>query len=144
MAIWKDTAEVAIIGGGIMGASAAYHLARRGCTDVAILEKDLLAQAIHKAQSTELEQVKQAVYGFEFEAPQGPVRIDPENNHCYLTPSLGRSTADGQFETIWTAGTPVKPDPYLVRFDAQNLSASLSRNALEARRAARPVLRVVK
>jgi sarcosine oxidase subunit beta len=45
MGAWKDTAEVAIIGGGINGASAAYHLARRGCTDVAILEKDLLAQA---------------------------------------------------------------------------------------------------
>jgi sarcosine oxidase subunit beta len=42
---WKDTAEVAIVGGGIMGASTAYHLAERGCTDVVILEKDLLAQA---------------------------------------------------------------------------------------------------
>ncbi len=42
---WKDTADVAIVGGGIMGASAAYHLALRGCTDVVILEKDLLAQA---------------------------------------------------------------------------------------------------
>lgn len=42
---WQDTAEVAIIGGGIMGASTAYHLARRGCSDVVILEKDLLAQA---------------------------------------------------------------------------------------------------
>jgi sarcosine oxidase subunit beta len=45
MAAWQGTAEVAIIGGGIMGASTAYHLARRGCTDVVILEKDLLAQA---------------------------------------------------------------------------------------------------
>ncbi len=45
MGEWKGTAEVAIIGGGIMGASTAYHLARRGCTDVVILEKDLLAQA---------------------------------------------------------------------------------------------------
>jgi sarcosine oxidase subunit beta len=42
---WKGTAEVSIIGGGIMGTSIAYHLARRGCTDVVILEKDLLAQA---------------------------------------------------------------------------------------------------
>ncbi len=45
MGALRDTAEVAIVGGGIMGASTAYHLARRGCTDVVILEKDLLAQA---------------------------------------------------------------------------------------------------
>ncbi|HSJ52406.1 MAG TPA: FAD-binding oxidoreductase [Anaerolineae bacterium] len=44
MAEWRDTAAVAIVGGGINGASAAYHLARRGCKDVVILEKDLLAQ----------------------------------------------------------------------------------------------------
>ena len=45
MGAWQDTASVVIIGGGIMGASTAYHLARRGCTGVVILEKDLLAQA---------------------------------------------------------------------------------------------------
>jgi sarcosine oxidase subunit beta len=45
MAEWKSSAAVAIIGGGIMGAGTAYHLARRGCTDVVILERDLLAQA---------------------------------------------------------------------------------------------------
>jgi sarcosine oxidase subunit beta len=33
------TAEVLIIGAGIIGASTAYHLAARGCTDVLILEK---------------------------------------------------------------------------------------------------------
>jgi sarcosine oxidase, subunit beta len=33
------TAEVVIIGGGIMGASIAYHLARRGCTNVVVLEQ---------------------------------------------------------------------------------------------------------
>ena len=34
----KSTADVVVIGGGIMGASTAYHLARRGCTDVVVLE----------------------------------------------------------------------------------------------------------
>ena len=34
----KTTADVVVIGGGIMGASTAYHLARRGCTDVVVLE----------------------------------------------------------------------------------------------------------
>jgi sarcosine oxidase subunit beta len=36
-------AEVVIIGGGIQGASLAYHLATRGLTDVVILEKETLA-----------------------------------------------------------------------------------------------------
>jgi sarcosine oxidase subunit beta len=45
MGTWNDIAEVAIIGGGIMGASTAYHLAKKGCTNVILLEKDLLAQA---------------------------------------------------------------------------------------------------
>jgi sarcosine oxidase subunit beta len=34
----NTTADVVVIGGGIMGASTAYHLARRGCTDVVLLE----------------------------------------------------------------------------------------------------------
>src|SRR5437588_8544765 len=33
------TADVVVIGGGIMGASIAYHLARRGCTNVVVLER---------------------------------------------------------------------------------------------------------
>ncbi len=36
------SAEIAIIGGGVGGASLLYHLARRGCTDVVLLEKNEL------------------------------------------------------------------------------------------------------
>jgi sarcosine oxidase subunit beta len=35
----KRTADVVVIGGGIMGASTAYHLAKRGCTNVVLLER---------------------------------------------------------------------------------------------------------
>jgi heterotetrameric sarcosine oxidase beta subunit len=44
MPAWRNNAEVVIIGGGIMGASTAYYLAKRGLTDVVLLERDLLAQ----------------------------------------------------------------------------------------------------
>ncbi|HYR45095.1 MAG TPA: FAD-dependent oxidoreductase, partial [Terriglobia bacterium] len=38
----KKTAEVVIIGGGVVGLSIAYHLARRGMTDVVVLEKETM------------------------------------------------------------------------------------------------------
>ena len=38
-----ETARVAVIGGGIMGASLLYHLARAGWTDVALIERGELA-----------------------------------------------------------------------------------------------------
>lgn len=37
------TAQVVVIGGGVMGASAAFHLAEAGVTDVLLLERDALA-----------------------------------------------------------------------------------------------------
>src|SRR5215467_14953092 len=36
----KETADVVIIGGGCMGASAAYYLTRLGITDVVIVERE--------------------------------------------------------------------------------------------------------
>jgi sarcosine oxidase subunit beta len=38
-----DSAEVVIVGGGAMGTSAAYHLAKKGVTDVVLLERETLA-----------------------------------------------------------------------------------------------------
>lgn len=104
----------------------------------------LLARAIHAAQSTEIDMVKQAVYGCELEAPQGPVRLDPDNNHSYLTPSLGRSRIDGDFDIFWTADAPVKPDPYLVRFDVRRFFDRLSHQDGRTMASSGPALKVVK
>jgi len=40
-----DTADVVIIGGGCMGASVAYHLARRGVADVVLVEREAVLGA---------------------------------------------------------------------------------------------------
>jgi len=40
----KRACDIAIIGGGVMGLAIAYQLARRGCTDVVVLERGYLAQ----------------------------------------------------------------------------------------------------
>src|SRR5258706_14861519 len=40
----RKKCEIAIVGGGIMGLSIAYQLAKRGCTDVVVLERGYLAQ----------------------------------------------------------------------------------------------------
>jgi sarcosine oxidase subunit beta len=42
---WKKTADVVIIGGGIVGTSTAFHLAKQGQKSVVLCERDLLAQA---------------------------------------------------------------------------------------------------
>ncbi len=42
---WNSTADIVIIGGGIIGCSTAYFLTERGNHKIILLEKDLLAQA---------------------------------------------------------------------------------------------------
>jgi ABC-type branched-subunit amino acid transport system substrate-binding protein len=82
----------------------------------------LLARAISACGSTDIVDLKKALYQIRLDAPQGPVWIDRENNHSYLTPALGISRSDGQFDIIWTAGEPACPDPYLVWLDVNSLS----------------------
>ncbi|MBN8962442.1 MAG: transporter substrate-binding domain-containing protein [Rhizobiales bacterium] len=78
----------------------------------------LLARAIKRAGSTGVNAVRSAAANHRFESPQGPVWVDPDNNHCFLTPRLARSTTAGQFDIFWEADTPQKPDPYLSALDA--------------------------
>ena len=39
-------AKIVIIGGGIIGCSTAYHLAKMGCNDVVVIEKEKLTSGI--------------------------------------------------------------------------------------------------
>ncbi|MDF2960968.1 MAG: urea transporter, urea binding protein [Paenibacillus sp.] len=73
----------------------------------------LWAEAVKKAGSFDVEKVKAAAKGIEFNAPGGKVTIDGENQHVYKTVRIGQVQADGQFKEVWNSGKPVKPDPFL-------------------------------
>jgi branched-chain amino acid transport system substrate-binding protein len=83
----------------------------------------LLAGAIAAAGAASMAQVRAAVSDVRLDAPQGPVRVDPENRHCHLRPRIGRSTEGGEFEIVYEAAAPLRPDPYLV-WDAAGPAAS--------------------
>lgn len=82
----------------------------------------MLGRAIAAAGSAEVAKVRAALYEDRFEAPQGPIWVDPENNHANLTPRLGRSNAEGQFDILWQAARPLRPDPYLTWLDLEGLT----------------------
>ena len=54
----------------------------------------------------------EATKGQEMIAPQGKIRIDPDNLHTYLWPKIGICKSDGQFDIIKKADSWLKPLPY--------------------------------
>ncbi|MEJ8572354.1 transporter substrate-binding domain-containing protein [Microbaculum marinum] len=91
-------------------------------TEAAYLCATMLGRAITQAGTADVASVRHALYRDRFEAPQGPVSVDPENNHSFLTPRLGRSTAAGTFDIFWQSAKPVKPDPYLAWLDLEDIA----------------------
>src|SRR3954463_3223212 len=77
----------------------------------------LLARAIRRGGSAEVGAVRRAAANHRYDSPQGPVWVDPDNNHCFLTPRLARSMPGCQFSIFWEADAPERPDPYLSNLD---------------------------
>src|ERR1700752_3627231 len=74
----------------------------------------LAMRAVAKFGTDDPEQVLANLRDSEFDAPQGRVRIDLENNHTYLWARIARVRRNGRFQTVWNPGVRVKPDPYCV------------------------------
>jgi ABC-type branched-subunit amino acid transport system substrate-binding protein len=92
----------------------------------------LLAAALEQADADDARSVRAAVANQRLAAPQGEVRIDPQTFHAWLTPRIGRSAVNGQFDVLLEARSPIAPDPYLVQSSPRFAVAMRS-----------PVLRVV-
>ena len=87
----------------------------------------LLARAIRRAGSVEVGAVRRAAANHRYDSPQGPVWVDPDNNHCFLTPRLARAEPGWQFKIFWEADAPERPDPYLSNLDLAAVGTRLER-----------------
>jgi ABC-type branched-subunit amino acid transport system substrate-binding protein len=84
--------------------------------EAAYVQTHLFARALAETDSVEPDDLVAALAGLPFEAPQGEIVVDPENNHTYLWPRIARVAEDGLFHVVEDATAPVKPDPYLVNY----------------------------
>lgn len=72
----------------------------------------LWKQAVEKAQSFEVDQVRLAAYGQSFEAPGGLVRIE-KNHNVWKESKIGKILPNGQFEIVFCSDDLIKPLPWL-------------------------------
>ena len=93
------------------------------CTEAAYFQVHLFSRAVQRAGSFEMADIKAALPGCAYTAPQGQVRIDQTNNHTYLWPRIGRVGADGQFVIVEESSSPLKPDPYLITPEDESWAA---------------------
>lgn len=80
--------------------------------EAAYFQTHILAAAIERAGTDDPRRVMAEIMEIEFDAPQGRVRIDADNNHAYLWPRVAKLDAAGRFQIVWNPGVRVKPDPY--------------------------------
>lgn len=103
----------------------------------------LLARAIRRAGSADVLVVRRAAANNRYDSPQGPIWVDPDNNHCFLTPRLARSVPGCQFKIFWEADAPERPDPYLSNLDLAAIGPKAA-NRMDAITKRPTHLRVVK
>ena len=72
----------------------------------------LWAKAVKDAGTPELEAVRKALPKQSFEAPEGMVYIDGENQHTWKIVRIGKILPDGQFEIVWSSDKPIRPVPF--------------------------------
>ena len=70
------------------------------------------AMAVEAAQSTDVDAIREAARGLEMQAPEGLVRLDPENQHYWKIVQIGQILKNGQFKIVWKTPGPVRPMPW--------------------------------
>ena len=84
-----------------------------GVMEAAYLQTFFMAQAMKNVLEgggdLSTETIREATRGQEFTAPQGKVKIDPDNYHTYLYSRIGKWKSDGQADIVFETPAAVKP-----------------------------------
>jgi len=72
----------------------------------------LWTQAVRKAESPDPPAVRKVLAQQSFDAPEGLVYIEADNQHTWKSVYIGKIRGDGQFDVVWNSGKPIRPVPY--------------------------------
>jgi urea transport system substrate-binding protein len=72
----------------------------------------LWAQAVQQAGTDDVRAIRATIKGQCFDAPEGPVRIDPETQHASKISRIGRIRDGHHFEVVYSSEQPIPPVPY--------------------------------
>ena len=70
------------------------------------------AQAVEKAGTTDVDKVRQALYGQTFAAPSGYTLTMEKNHHLHKPVMIGEVQEDGQFSVVWQTEGPLRAQPW--------------------------------
>jgi len=68
--------------------------------------------AVEKCGSFDVDKVRKAVYGLEFDAPGGKKKMHPSNQHTLKPVYVGEILKNGQFKIVYASDGLVSPDSY--------------------------------
>ncbi|TMA22479.1 MAG: urea ABC transporter substrate-binding protein [Deltaproteobacteria bacterium] len=70
------------------------------------------AQAVRQAGTTDVDAVRQAMYGQKVKAPSGFTSVMNTNHHLSKPVMIGEIRPDGQFDVVWQTKEPIKADAW--------------------------------
>ena len=87
------------------------------CAEAAYSQVMVFADALERCGAMETSQLRLALLGAQFAAPQGDIQVDAINHHAYLWSRIGVVDAQGRIEIVYQSPYSIRPDPYLITHD---------------------------
>jgi hypothetical protein len=72
----------------------------------------LWSRAVQAAGREDASAVRTAIRGQQFDAPQGPIRIDPDTLHTIQNARVGKVNPAGQLDEVYRSPQPILPEPF--------------------------------